>query len=756
VAARIFDDSNSIIGISNNYASISFNVGPTLMSWMEEHDPDAYEAILHADRLSRAAYSGHGSAIAQAYNHMIMPLANDRDRRTQAIWGKRDFESRFKRAPEGMWLAETAVNTASLEALAEQDIRYTILAPHQARRVRHMENDEWFDVGGSRVDGRRPYRVNLPSGRTIDVFFYDGPASRAVAFENLLSNGSVFAERLLSLHGRDGGLAHIATDGETYGHHHGHGEMALAFACRKIQLEGHAKLTNYGEYLERFPPEWEVEIEEDTSWSCAHGVRRWKEDCGCASGGQPHWHQRWRKPLREAFDWLRDQLADLYETRCKGLFEEPWAARDDYIEIILDRSPARVESFLERHAGRVLEPDEARSALQLLEIQRNAMLMYTSCGWFFDDISGVEGVQVMRYAARAIELASHHGAKLEAEMVDRLRVAEGNVDRYPNGRMVWESLVRPIKVELRDVVGHQAVMSLFEHGEPPDNIYCYQITTERFERRRAGLAQLVIGSAGVTSKITRASGSFCYAALHLGDHNLMGGVLRHPGEDELERLLVNIIASFERADLVATQRELDRHFRDYAFSLRSLFSDQRDYVIARILERPIAEAELAFRQLDERHAPLMSYLAALGLPQPDVLQVTARQVINQRLRRALELDAPDVDAVVIGCNSARARGIALDETGLAYAWRKALERCSARLAADPASTERLTLLARLAGQAAKMSFEIDMWRVQNTCWELLRTEYPREQRRADADNADARLWTETFHQLCSDVRIRLG
>ena len=317
---RLLDEKGLIRGIVNNYAHISFNFGPTLLSWLEQHAPAVYQSVLEADRQSQKRFSGHGSAMAQAHNHMIMPLAAPRDKQTQVLWGIRDFEHRFQRKPEGMWLPETAVDVPTLETLAEHGIRFTLLAPRQARRVRKIDAGEWLDVAGEKVDPTRPYLARLPSGRSIALFFYDGPISKAVAFEGLLSNGERFAHRLMDGFNesrRGAQLAHIATDGESYGHHHHRGNMALAFALQTIESQELARLTVYGEYLEQHPPEWEVEIFENSSWSCVHGVERWWKNCGCNSGGHPGWHQQWRTPLREALDWLRDSLRPAYEGEMK-------------------------------------------------------------------------------------------------------------------------------------------------------------------------------------------------------------------------------------------------------------------------------------------------------------------------------------------------------------------------------------------------------------------------------------------------------
>ena len=446
-APRLLDGEGLPVSAPNSYERISFNFGPTLLSWLEAKAPDVYSAILTADRLSSERFSGHGSAIAQAYNHVILPLANRRDRATQVAWGIRDFTHRFGRAPEGMWLPETAADMASLEALAEQGIAFTILAPHQAARVRRLGESQWTDVHKGSVDFRRPYRVSLPSGLGITVFFYDGPISRGVAFEKLLERGELFVDRLLASFEAElaeDQLVHIATDGETYGHHHRFGDMALAYALAHLEAGGKARLTNYGEYLSSHPPTHEAQIVEGTSWSCPHGLGRWRQDCGCRE--RPVTHQRWRAPLREALDSLRDALAPAFEESAKRLFTDPWAARDDSLSIVLDSSEAALTAFLSRHARRALSKGERGEALQLLELQRHALLMYTSCGWFFDDIAGLEARQVLQYAGRAIELAERlFGGSFEEPFLARLALAEGNDPECGDGRRVYEDFVRPAR-----------------------------------------------------------------------------------------------------------------------------------------------------------------------------------------------------------------------------------------------------------------------------------------------------------------------
>jgi alpha-amylase/alpha-mannosidase (GH57 family) len=440
--ARILGGDGEVQREINNYERISFDFGPTLLSWLEKGDPDTYRAVIDADAASALRFGGHGSAIAQAYNHTILPLSNARDKVTQVRWGIADFRHRFGREPEGMWLPETAVDKDSLDVLAREGIRFTILSPYQAAAVESADGS-WAEVRDGSVDTRFPYLVELGEGRSITVFFYDGPLSREIAFNGLLEDGNDLAARLLVSLGEGGDgplLAHVATDGETYGHHHRHGEMALAVALEAIDDGTRARLTNYPEYLANHPPSRRASIVDDTSWSCSHGVERWRADCGCRTGREPTGHQRWRGPLRSALDWLRDRLTGPFEGLGADLLTDPWRARDDYISIVLGEPPQR---FLDEHARPGLDAEGRRRAIGLLEIQEHAMLMYTSCGWFFDDISGLEAVFVLRHAGWVCQLAREFvGVDLEPELKARLEAAPSNLEGV-NGRVVYEREVSP-------------------------------------------------------------------------------------------------------------------------------------------------------------------------------------------------------------------------------------------------------------------------------------------------------------------------
>ena len=759
-ASRILDDAGYILRIRNNYARISFNFGPTLLSWMARHQPETYESILAADRQSRSLYHGHGSALAQAYNHMILPLANARDRRTQVLWGLRDFQFRFGRLPEGMWLPETAANTESLEALADAGIAFTILSQSQARRVRRLGGKSWRDIAAEdRIDSTRAYRAHLPSGRTLALFFYDGAISRGVAFEGLLSNGERFARRIAG--GFDDErtwpqLMHIATDGESYGHHHASGDMALAYALYFIEQEKLAHLTNYGEFLEHQPPTHEVEIWENSSWSCAHGIERWRSDCGCHVG-HDEWNQAWRAPLRESLDWLRDRVAPLYEEHLRPLLRDPWAARDAYIDVVLDRSPASLQRFFDQHALHPLSPEERRRALQLLELQRHAMLMYTSCGWFFDEISGIESVQVLQYAGRVIQLGeSLFDLPLEGPFLGRLEHARSNVPEMGDGRSIYERFVRPAIVDLHKVGAHYAVSSLFEEYGPTAQVYAYHVDREAAETRENGRMRLAMGRARVTSDITGESADVSYGVLHLGDHNINGGVRDFQCESDFDELKREVTDAFDRADLPDLIRSVDRNFGAGTYTLKFLFRDEQRKILDRILDSDREEVEGVFRAMYEEHASLLRFLHDLGIPAPRRLQVTAELAVRIQLQHALRFPQFDAEHVERLVQKANQTGVELKSTGdLGFTLAHSIERLARRVRVRIDDLDGMRNWLVIIRLARSLPFTTNLWQVQNIYYDMALVVLPLFRRQAHEGSQAAQDWLDLFGQIGDVLAVRL-
>ena len=445
-AARILDGQGLIRKISNTYSRISYDFGPTLLTWLERERSPVYDDILRADARAQERFCGHGSALAHPYHHPIMPLLSRADKETEVRWGIRDFEDRFGRYPEGMWLPEMAVDLETLDVLADHGILFTLLSPHQGCRVRHVQDEHWTDTPGGSIDTTVPYLCRLPSGKAITVFFHNAALSSEVAFGDLLQNGDRFSDRLLSL-SPESGLLHFATDGETFGHHRRFGEMALSWCLDHIESSHPGTLTIYGEYLAEHPPEREVGIVERTSWSCPHGIRRWDEGCACESGRHKGWSHEWRGPLRTAVHTLSRTLSEIFGREAGAFFHDPWSARDDSIRILRDSSPGSLDQFFRDHAGRSLDPGEQEKALALLEMARQGLAMHTSCAWFFDDIADPEAVQVLRNAARALQLARDWTGTLhEPAFIEILSAIKGNRPQYPDGGVVYRECVVPLVV----------------------------------------------------------------------------------------------------------------------------------------------------------------------------------------------------------------------------------------------------------------------------------------------------------------------
>jgi alpha-amylase/alpha-mannosidase (GH57 family) len=755
-ASRILDSENRITKLLNNYAEISFNFGPTLLSWMKDQAPSVYQAILDADQQSAQRFSGHGSAIAQGYNHMILPLANRRDKATQVKWGMRDFESRFGRKPEGMWLPETAVDTETLEVLAENGIQFTILAARQAQRIRSKNSSKFEDVSGARIDPARAYLAELPSKKRINLFFYDGPISQGVAFEGLLNDGKRFADRLMSgfSDSRQGPqLVHIATDGESYGHHHHRGEMALSYALDEIERQNVAKLTNYGEFLEKHPPKHFVEIVNNSSWSCVHGIERWRSDCGCNSGGHP-WNQQWRAPLRSALDGLRDKLAVIFESRLKEFVRDPWATRDDYIRLILDRSDESRKAFFADHAIRPLEPQEQVIVLKLLEMQRHAMLMYTSCGWFFDELSGLETVQVIHYAGRALQLAEECcREKLESQFLQDLAMAKSNLPEVGDGAKIYEKWVKPAVIDIERVGGHYAISSLFESYPDKTRIYCYEVERARYSVEAEGKIRLATGCARFRSDITEESAALDFTVLHLGDHNVTAGIRTADNVSEEDQK--KLVAAFAQADTAEVIRLLDQVYGNKTFSLRQLFRDEQRKITNLILNESLNSAAAVYRTVFEGQAPLIRFLNGLDIPVPNALKSAAQFALNGQLEHHLERPDLDPDSIQGLLREAAASKIDLDSTTLEYKVRKRLEKDAADFTANPSDLTAAERLIKLLDLIPSFPFPVVLWEAQNVCYRPLVTAFQQNGWHSPGADPVAVRRHEDLNRLASQLHILL-
>jgi alpha-amylase/alpha-mannosidase (GH57 family) len=643
--ARVLDEKGKILEIINNYSSISFNFGPTLLPWLEKHFPSVYQKILEADRESLRRF-GHGNAIAQVYNHIVMPLANDRDKETEVLWGMADFEKRFRRKPEALWLPETAVNTSTLRVLIKYGMRYLILSPFQALRVRPFGGKRWTDVSQGRIDTTQPYRcfIQDASGKKlldqfIDVFFYNGIISKEIAFGDLLKDGNTFCNRFAQFYQESKErpqLIHIATDGETYGHHKKFGEMALAYALEKGFLTRGFEVINHGAFLKRFPPVYEVEIDEGpkgegTSWSCAHGVGRWKEDCGCSTGGKPGWNQKWRKPLREALDSLRDELSLVFEREGEKIFQDIWEARNGYIEVILYRSPERINSFFDQYGRKGLDEKGRIKGLKLLEMQRHALQMYTSCGWFFADLAGLEIILVLQHAARAIQLAEElTGQEIEGKFLQHLSEAKSNLPEMGSGDQVYQRLVKPKWVTPEKVVNHFAISSLFDGGGGEKKIFSYRVEKIHYEKMGKEEDLLVIGQVKVTSDIIPEPKEFLFGLIPSkkevfrtwvleSKDTLSFDILREKGLEVLGR------GEEERSKVLTSLLGIQ------LFTIQDTFKEERQVIFQKLIQKEFDEHCQIYADLFDRTKQAVEALSREGLEIPYEIRVAAEITLSNRL-----------------------------------------------------------------------------------------------------------------------------
>jgi alpha-amylase/alpha-mannosidase (GH57 family) len=744
--ARIVDGRRKILDIHNNYSSISFNFGPTLLSWLEEKFPLVYQKVIEGDREGLKRF-GHGNAMAQAYNHVIMPLANERDKETEVLWGIADFEKRFHRKPVAMWLPETAVNYPTLQALIKHGMQYLILSPFQALRVRPFGGKRWTDVSQGRIDSTQPYRCFIKdasgkklSDQSIDIFFYNGVISNEVSFGDLLSNGSVFCDQFLKasqLSKKRPQLIHIATDGETYGHHKKFGDMALAYALKEGFSSGGFEMINYGAFLKRFPPVYEVEIDEGpkgegTSWSCIHGVGRWKEDCGCSTGGKEGWNQKWRKPLREALDFLRDELPSVFEREGGKIFKDVWEARNGYIEVILDRSPERVKSFFKKYGVEGLDQEGRIKGLKLLEMQRHALLMYTSCGWFFADLSGLETIQILQYAARAIELAEAvTGQGIEEKFVKKLSEARSNLSEMGDGSQLYQRLVKPRSLTSDKVVNHFALSSLFTEDERERRLFSYRVERLNYERMESKDGLLAVGQVRVTPEIIPEPKEFLFGLFRSRKEFFRTWVSENKDLLKFNKLKERCFESLGKSEEEITKL-LNSFLGNRLFTVRDTFKEERQVIFQKLIEDELNEHLRIYAELFDRSKEAVEALAREGFEIPYEIRVAAEVTLSDRLLKAVNdfrsglkgaLPKGDIDQII---DEARRLGYHLRREETIVVLKDMLKQNMERLRGlkegpDLGSQEeQIEALILLLDQVERWGLDIPMEEIQDSMDELLK------------------------------------
>jgi alpha-amylase/alpha-mannosidase (GH57 family) len=770
--ARVYDGQRRILDIINNYEKISFNFGPTLLAWLEQYAPLTYQRVVAADRWSRDRL-GHGNALAQAYNHVILPLAAPRDRETEVVWGLKDFQHRFGRLAEALWLPETAVDYPTLAALREHGLKYVILSPHQARRVKPLEGGAWEVVQAHTLDTTQAYRAFLPDAsgvpdpqQYIDVFFYNGGVASDLSFGDLLKDSRQLATRLVEDFRADlprPQLLSVATDGENYGHHHKFGELALAHALEVVLPQRGFTLTNYAAFLAANPPAMRVEVDlgpkgEGSSWSCPHGVGRWREDCGCSTGGVPGWNQRWRAPLRQAFDYLNSRLAQVFEKEGAKYLKDPWAARNAYIEVILDRREEVMAGYFSRHGVKGLTREAWVQALRLLEMQRHALLMYTSCGWFFNDLAGLETIQVMKYAARALQLGQYFSREdLEEPFLGRLEAAASNKPEEGNGREIYLRWVKSAVVGFPKVVNQWAISWLKDRERQcPNRIYHFQVKALEQEARTQGTLVLASGRVQVTSGITRRQETLGFFTVYLGSYLYRTQVLQNYREKNFPTLKQELFEVLARTPEDLMPFLADRLGERY-YTVRDIFQEEKEQIFLDLLAANREEAVVNLAHYFEEAAPVLKAMAAEGLLLPRLYRSIGAITLNRRLVDILRRLEPQPELLPASeelsglLEDADLFGFQLESREGAQILQRILQRHLVDLEAGfaPQAADNLIKFRQVQ---RRIPITLDVVEAQNFFLALLKKNFPALAARAQKD-PQARELAETVSQIAQALNF---
>ena len=678
--ARVVDDRGRVVDIVNNYELLSFDVGPTLLSWLATHEPAAYARVLQGDAKG-------GGGVAQAFFHVILPLASRRDVQTHVQWGLAEFMHRFGRQAEGIWLPETAVNDDVLSVLAEEGVSFTILAPGQAAAARPLDQGGeggWTDVSGGSVDTSQPYRWRHPDGGDlgVDLVFYDGRLSHTIAFELSGMSSQGLLDRIEdTAAGRDG-LVTLAADGETFGHHHRFGDRVMAYALAREAARRNIEVVTVAGYLRDVRPTQEVRVVE-SAWSCAHGVGRWKDDCGCSTGGGRGWNQRWRAPLRAALDVVRDAVDSAFDRCAPSVLVDPGGARDAYVQVILGVSTR--EEFSARHVC----GDEVE-AFTLLEAQRHQLAMYTSCGWFFNDLAGLETVQVLRYAARAMDCLAELGEAPPLErFLEVLGQASSNVPEEGDGRRIWARHVEPARVDAERVVAHLVLVELLEGRRGLRRLAAFDVEVRRHHHDERGALALCTGQVVLRHVRTGRRTEHVYAAVHLGGLEVLG-ITRDVDALADEDAFESVHRAFEDgASLTTLLRVLGAGFGTREFGLESGLPDAPEQILESAAQHLSERFATAYEQLVTDHRAVLRTLASAEYPLPSELRAPVELALARRLEaevaaQAGSIDPGDYATAVAIAHEARADKVTLDTPAARATFERLVARSVDEAIADPA------------------------------------------------------------------------
>lgn len=758
-AARILDNEGDIIKLVNNYEFLSFNFGPTLLSWLEEYHVDIYQKIIEADQKSLAKL-GHGNAIAQVYNHIIMPLAQANYKLDQIEWGLKDFEKRFNRKPEGIWLSETAVDLETLTFLEAYGLKFTILSPFQAAQVRDLSKtdektaNKWQDVSGGRIDPRHPYQVNLPNGKTFAVFFYDARLSKAIAFEELLASSNNFLNGLksgFSNNPETAELVNLATDGESYGHHRKFGDLTLAFAFDQLNRSKEFEIVNYAYFLEKFPPKQEVKIHDNSSWSCVHGVERWRSNCGCTTGSEPGWQQEWRKPLREALDLVRDASDALYQEKMALLVNDVEKVFHQYYYVISDTKNDIKEIFLDEHCKPYLTEAEKQNVLKLLEIRRNCNLMYTSCGWFFAEISGIETIQILNYAERVLQLLQDFDIELKENFLAILEQALSNIGKYKNGKEIYQLFVARNRVNLKRVGVHYAITSLFEEYRDQVKIYTYEVECFDVVKEIRGLNTLAFGHILVRSNRTLEVQQFQFVVLHFGEIDLHAAIESYGSKEDYMAKRNRIVEIFRNEHLTEVVQALTSEFGKDYYTLRDIFNEEKRDILSHVTKSEIDRLNQLIFYIAQKNKNILDYCFKEHIPVPKPIMILNEYTYQKIIEHLFSGSVPERDIypqVKQILTLVQALGFTLDLSNQVNQINKFLYDALTKYFSKPTSTNYLSEFILVLKAIFVLPININFWTIQNCWYEFSLNQEP-------ALLSDAKIKTTKLPELLAEVKTLL-
>lgn len=723
--SRLLNDDRKIINIINNYQYISFNFGPTLLSWLKQKHSAIYDEVIIADKKSIEFFNGHGSAIAQVYNHIIMPLATRKDKEIQVTWGIQDFEMHYGRKPEGMWLSETAVDIETLEVLAENHIKFTILSPYQAREIREEYEGYYHPINKDTLNTNKPYRVDLPSGKSIVVFFYSADVAHQLSFGDLLNSGDAFYNKIrqqFNFNSSDTEIFNVALDGETFGHHHKHGDMALAYCINKVLTSADVRLVNYGRFLDLYNVTTRVHIHERTSWSCAHGIERWNSNCGCRGGGDPSWNQQWRGPLRAALNALNGRADTFFHSIAQNYFKDVDEVLNNYVEVINNRTRDFTYIFFSRYANKKLNNDDIILLARIFEMKRNTHLMFTSCGWFFTELTGIETVQLLMYADRVIQIYESlaEDVSMIKEFLTLLKSSKSNIPEHKDAEHIYKKWVRPNRQSLAQIaILNSLLQSIESEGDVLDK-NLPKVELKNMQRYEMGYMRALKGTFIIESNITFSKRYFYFSLFQLSRANFLGyyNISSEPSENPADTY--HLLDTQSLGNINVLLDKVKKKYRQ-TYALSSLLPEYQALVLEVISNKEQRVVETQMEDIYKRNYPLaMQYLQA-NIKLPLHLKNVLDFYLVENLKKVLSVEHyhfQKLESIVADIIKWKV-SIKHEEDTLQLLGSYLIKYEIDKIKTNPAHIEAICMINQIIQVIKPLELHFNLWDSQNTLLRLL-------------------------------------